>query len=384
MSQDEAAETRALSRLETKEIGVEAVQRVTGALLSPEGLDALADLLQLSLHSLAIRVGEAVSQEADAILGFMLTPRFELALADYAHRLAAGVAIENQFALADSLGEGLAAGEEETALIARIAQVFGQTAGGKALTMSGREATYLAGMAALEALKLAGYSEKEWLAAQDGPGQGVHAELDGQVIPIEAEFVADDGSRGPHPGALAKLAVEDPEDAEPSDDQDPDMPLSEAPMEDPLEPAPAPQLEASMAEWADCRCALIAPLLPSEGAEATGVDMGDTSEPGAEMTEAEGRNDESAGEAEADRRPVRSPEARLSLWHRREALRQGLADELEDAFLLLFAQQEATALEALEAALAEAEQATGQAEAGEGTLAGQAGPANSAGQESQS
>ena len=298
---------------EKKGLSPEAAIAVAGGLAATEGLEAMAALLAPPLRTLALRVGESVSQETEAPLAFMVTPRFASALAGYGRRLVGRVVVDTQMALADSLVEGVEAGEGDAALLARLAQVFGETAGRKALDLSQREATHLAGLAAWEALKLAGFEEKEWLAALDGPGRGIHAELDGQVIPIDADFIAADGSHGPHPGALVAPMAEvvaaagETGDVEEVEDVDPN---------------------------GDCRCALIAPLARTL------------------VEEEGGAEEEGEGAGEDTERPDRSPEARTSLWHRREALRQSLAEDLEDAFLLLFANQEALALEALEGALA--------------------------------
>jgi SPP1 gp7 family putative phage head morphogenesis protein len=49
-------------------------------------------------------------------------------------------------------------------------------------------------------MKAAGISKKEWLSTPDGDTREAHAQMDGTVVDVNADFYLPTGNSGPYPG----------------------------------------------------------------------------------------------------------------------------------------------------------------------------------------
>jgi SPP1 gp7 family putative phage head morphogenesis protein len=47
---------------------------------------------------------------------------------------------------------------------------------------------------------------KVWISSKDERVRDDHISMDGQTVPVDEDFVAPDGSRGPHPGEMGSAA----------------------------------------------------------------------------------------------------------------------------------------------------------------------------------
>ena len=86
------------------------------------------------------------------------------------------------------LQEGVEAGDSEEDMAERIEDAFEQVYDGRARVVARTEAASAYGTAAHEAMKEAGFETKQWLSAEDAFVRPSHAEIDGEVVPIDEPF----------------------------------------------------------------------------------------------------------------------------------------------------------------------------------------------------
>lgn len=98
--------------------------------------------------------------------------------------------------LKETLADGIANDETLNELVARVREVYSERRTGGAATIARTETASAYNFATLEAYDQAGIETKEWLTARDDVVREAHAELDGQVVPVNAPFVMTDSQGG--------------------------------------------------------------------------------------------------------------------------------------------------------------------------------------------
>ncbi len=86
----------------------------------------------------------------------------------------------------------------------RISALYKGFRGSRSLVIAQTETARASNFGVLEGMQQGGVSEKEWLSTRDEVVRDTHQALDGQRVPISANFVSPSGAQGPHPGALGR------------------------------------------------------------------------------------------------------------------------------------------------------------------------------------
>jgi SPP1 gp7 family putative phage head morphogenesis protein len=109
--------------------------------------------------------------------------------------------------LRETLSEGVAAGEGIEPLAKRVEATFADAIGRRARVIARTETTRAAAVGSNEGIRQAGVEEKQWLAVRDDRTRDSHVALDGQHVPVDADFVSPEtGASGPGPGDLGDPA----------------------------------------------------------------------------------------------------------------------------------------------------------------------------------
>lgn len=87
-----------------------------------------------------------------------------------------------------TLEEGLAAGESQAKLKARVRAAFNDASDARAQTIAATETGAAYGKARAEAMQGLGITHKQWLSAQDDRVRATHRRIDGQVVRIDEAF----------------------------------------------------------------------------------------------------------------------------------------------------------------------------------------------------
>jgi len=101
--------------------------------------------------------------------------------------------------LANSLGDGIAAGESTVELETRIADQFDGLRDYRTERIARTESAGSMNFGSTATYKSAGVEKKSWLAVQDDRTRDAHAEADGQVVGVDEAFVVD-GEELQYPG----------------------------------------------------------------------------------------------------------------------------------------------------------------------------------------
>lgn len=107
-----------------------------------------------------------------------------------------------------ALTEGVAAGDDVKALIARVEKIFEEAARVRSSTIGDTVATKIAGFASQAAAEQGGFSQKKWLSTRDAHVRDTHRGLDGQIVRTNGKFRSTSGAEAEHPGAFG-VASED-------------------------------------------------------------------------------------------------------------------------------------------------------------------------------
>lgn len=104
---------------------------------------------------------------------------------------------------------GIKNNESLSQMAERVKSVFKDGKDARSLTIARTELVRTSNFATVEGMKQAQIDQKMWLSARDTNVRDTHQVglgLDGQTIPVTANFVSPSGATGPHPGALGSAA----------------------------------------------------------------------------------------------------------------------------------------------------------------------------------
>jgi len=152
-------------------------------------------------HSVGAAAAEVLEALALEIEFSLTTPGAVRYLEDVGARLVRGINDETAAQLGKALSEGLAAGENTSALGDRVRAVFAEASRSRATTISVTETTKALGFGSLEAYRQTEgvVDEKEWQTAGDGDVREAHVEAGGQLRRIDQPYDVD-GEQLMYPG----------------------------------------------------------------------------------------------------------------------------------------------------------------------------------------
>ena len=164
----------------------------------------------------------------EAILKYHLAPVYEDIVGDFGERTVLTIGARTQFDLTDprvlhflkteagtfitkinettreeirkQLTEGVEAGESIDHLADRINSVFDMAQTRRSVVIARTETIRASNFGSFEGMKQSDVEEKEWLATRDDRTRDEHAEMDGQIQPIDKPFISPDGEEAMYPG----------------------------------------------------------------------------------------------------------------------------------------------------------------------------------------
>lgn len=122
-------------------------------------------------------------------------------LRDFGARRIVAINDRTRGRVAESLAEGLTAGENSRKLRERVRDVF-EASRSRADMIVLTETTRASNFGSLEGIRQAGIDFKEWLATGDDHTRATHAAMDGQEQPTEQPFVSPSGAVALYPGGF--------------------------------------------------------------------------------------------------------------------------------------------------------------------------------------
>lgn len=160
------------------------------------------------LDELVKEFGEQVVAEIGAAASFENSSRVQSYIRQRSAELVSQVNDTTRDALRKAIAEGVTESESVEALAERINTVFDKADSSRARNIAQTESTRAAGFGSVEAITQAGIATKEWVSTQDGATRESHAEMDGQVVATDGEFISPEGGSAAYPGGFG-IAEED-------------------------------------------------------------------------------------------------------------------------------------------------------------------------------
>jgi len=198
-------EFRTVQRQVEPQIAQEFLRRVSET-LRPEDFDRVVEQFREEIEA----AGQATLRELGVEISFDV--KDPIALQFIANESATQIKGINETtirALRSSLAEGFDQGEDINSLARRVRSVFSEAKGKRSVTIARTESVRAQNAGQVIASKQAGFKGKQWLSTRDPKVREAHAVgtgLDGQIQPIDGNFVDPDGATGPWPGAMSTAA----------------------------------------------------------------------------------------------------------------------------------------------------------------------------------
>ncbi len=172
--------------------------------------DILADTARSSLLGIVRDFGQRTIQRISVTLGFdVRSPAVEGFLARWGgERIRDLVGTTTRRELGEALARVTAEGPTFPKLVAAVQATFDRADKVRAEVIARTETTRAAGFGSQEGMVQGNVERKCWLATKDQFTRDSHAEMDGQIVPVDQDFKSPSGAHGPHPGDLGTSAAE--------------------------------------------------------------------------------------------------------------------------------------------------------------------------------